>query len=69
MKYLTTKQAGEELGIGNARVRQLILTGRLKAQKFGSRDWLIRPRDLEAVKFRPTGRPPKKARRARHGKA
>jgi excisionase family DNA binding protein len=47
------------LGIGRLRVRQLILKGRLPAEKFG-RDWMIQERDLEKVKVRVTGRPKKR---------
>jgi len=57
-KQLTTQEAAEHLAISTARVRQLILTGRLPAKKWG-RDWIIRARDLEAVQDRPPGRPRK----------
>ena len=56
MKYLTTGDAGRMLGVNASRVRQLILAGRLKAEKFGSA-WMILPRDLEAVRDRRPGRP------------
>ena len=55
---LTTQEAASELGIKPARVRQLILAGRLVAEKHG-RDWLINPDDLDAVRIRKPGRPPK----------
>jgi len=58
MKYLTTKQAAEILGVDDSRIRQLILAGRLKAEKFGHA-WMIRPKALEAVKDRRPGRPNK----------
>ena len=57
-KLLTTQEAGEELGIGRLRVRQLISSGRLPAKKFG-RDWVISKDDLEKVKDRKPGRPKK----------
>jgi hypothetical protein len=43
-------------------VRVLIRSKRLKATKVGH-DWLIDPKDLEAVKVRKTGRP-RKARKS-----
>ncbi len=58
MTLLTTTQAADILGIKQARVRQLILAGRLPAKKHG-RDWIIRERDLELVRVRKVGRPPK----------
>jgi len=57
---LTTAEAGELLGIGAQRVRVLIRTGRLPAQRFGDQ-WLIYLRDLKAVKVRKPGRPRKNA--------
>ena len=65
MKYIGTTQAAKELGLSTGRLRQLILAGRLKAEKIG-RTWLILPRDLDAIRNRPTGRPPKGGK---HGKA
>ena len=44
-----------------SRVRVLIDSGRLKAMKVG-REWLIDPKDLDAVKERKVGRP-RKARK------
>ena len=47
---LTTKEAGERLGISASRVRQLVLNKRLPAMKAG-RDLLIRDEDLELVEI------------------
>ena len=58
MKILTTKQTAALLGINDSRVRQLILSGRLPAQKIG-RDWIIREKDLKKVADRKPGRPKK----------
>jgi len=55
---LTTKQAADKLGVSPARVRQLVLSGQLPAEKFG-RDIVIKASDLTLVKDRPMGRPPK----------
>ena len=59
MKFINTKAAAEILGVNDSRVRQLILSGRLPAQKVG-RDWIIRERDLAKVADRKPGRPRKK---------
>jgi excisionase family DNA binding protein len=57
-KLLTTQQAAEKLGISDARIRQLILNGRLPAQKLG-RDLFIEESDLRLVSERRPGRPRK----------
>lgn len=59
MKMLTTKEAGEILGVNASRVRQLILAGRLPATKLG-RDLFIKEKDLKKVANRKPGRPKKK---------
>ena len=53
---LTTLEAGVELGICQRRVVGLILSGRLKARRFGTK-WLIKRADLDTVRYRPLGRP------------
>ena len=58
-KILTAKQAAKALGVNDSRVRQLILAGRLPAQKFGH-IWLIREKDLAKVADRKPGRPKRK---------
>jgi excisionase family DNA binding protein len=63
MRILTTNEAAAILGVTPARVRAMILAGRLKADKFG-RDWQIREEDLELVKDRKVGRPPQHAEAA-----
>jgi excisionase family DNA binding protein len=55
---LTTKDAGEKLGISARRVLELIAAGRLPAEKMG-RDYFIKPADLAKVKDRKPGRPKK----------
>lgn len=66
-KLYTTESAAELLGVTPARVRQLILEGRLKSEKYG-RDHLIQEPELqwytEEGKKRP-GRPRKKGLRTR----
>ena len=59
--FLTTKQAGEQLGITPDRVRQLILEGTINAEKIG-RDNFIAESEVERVKNlnRKPGRPAKK---------
>ena len=61
MKIITTTEAAKRLGVTPTRVRALIESKRLKAFKYG-REWLIDPKDLEAVKVRKVGRP-RKARK------
>lgn len=56
MDILTTDTAGKELGISGARVRRLILDGRLPAIKLG-KTWLIERKHLQKVAVRKPGRP------------
>jgi len=56
--YISTTEAAEELGITRQRVLQLIEAGKLQAQKFAN-VYMIPRSGLEAVRDRPTGRPPK----------
>lgn len=54
---LTTEEAAARLGVTSARVRAMILAGRLPAQKFGHVH-MIQEADLKLVEGRKTGRPP-----------
>jgi excisionase family DNA binding protein len=56
MKVIGTTEAAKRLGVSANRVRALIDSGRLKAQKIG-REYAINPSDLKAVKVRKVGRP------------
>ncbi len=58
MERLTTKQVGEILGISQRRVIALIEQGKLKADKFAG-VYAIANKDLETVRTRKNGRPPK----------
>ena len=58
MKIISTTEAARRLGVTANRVRVLIRAKRLKAIKVGH-EWLIDPKDLEAVKERRVGRPRK----------
>ncbi len=58
MTLLTTKDAAEKLGVSVRRVQALINNGNLPAQKLG-RDYVIQESDLDLVKNRKPGRPPK----------
>ena len=60
-ELIGTKEAAGELGVIPRRVRALITAGRLKAMLVGG-TYLIRRRDLEAVRVRKIGRP-RKAKR------
>jgi excisionase family DNA binding protein len=57
-KGITTNEAAERLGVSAARVRRLVLDGRLPAEKFG-RDLVINESDLKAFERLKGGRPPK----------
>jgi excisionase family DNA binding protein len=56
--YITTKEAAEKLEVSEGRIRQLVADGRLPAVKVGQTN-LVKESDLELVKDRKTGRPPK----------
>ena len=56
--YITTTEAAERLGISSARIRQLVVSGKLPAQKFGPVN-MVKVADLELIRHRPSaGRPP-----------
>jgi excisionase family DNA binding protein len=59
-RMLTTEEAAARLEVTTARVRQMIIAGRLPAQRFG-RSHMILESDLALVEGRKTGRPPKSA--------
>lgn len=66
-KFYTTESAAEYLGVTPARVRQLIMEGRLKSKKYG-RDHLIKDFDLQeytAEGKKKPGRPVKNNLRVR----
>ncbi len=54
---LTTTQAADVLGVSARRVRALIQSGRLPAERIG-RDWTVRREDLDKLE-RKVGRPRK----------
>jgi excisionase family DNA binding protein len=55
---LTTQEAAAELGVTDSRVRQLIIDGKLPAQRFG-RSHMIKRGDLKGVVIGNRGRPRK----------
>lgn len=55
MKMIGTTEAAKRLGVSSNRVRALIESGRLKAQK----KYAINPSDLKVVQNRKAGRPRK----------
>jgi excisionase family DNA binding protein len=57
-KLLTTKDVAAKLGISDTRVRQIIISGKLPAQKFGN-VLLIQESDLKLLENRTVGRPAK----------
>jgi excisionase family DNA binding protein len=58
--YLTTTQTAKKLNVSQARVRQLIIAGTIKAEKFG-RDNFITDAEVKRIVslVRKTGRPRK----------
>ncbi len=58
LNTLTTEEAAQALGVTPSRVRQMIRSGQLPAKRFGKAH-LILESDLEGVRERPIGRPPK----------
>ena len=58
LNTLTTEEAAQALGVTPSRVRQMIRSGQLPAKRFGKAH-LILESDLEVVRERPIGRPPK----------
>ncbi len=61
--FYTTKEFAEELGLTDAYVRQLILGGKVEAEKVG-RDHLIPAVELEKTKLRRTKRGPEPKKEA-----
>jgi excisionase family DNA binding protein len=55
---LTTAEAGRELGVSPSRIRQLVLAGRIEAERRG-RDLFVTRESLERERVRKTGRPRK----------
>jgi len=53
---LTTNQVAQKLNLTPSRVRQLIMAGRLPAEKIG-RDLFVKEQDLKNFKRQPRGRP------------
>lgn len=58
MQIISTAEAARRLKVSPSRVRAMIKAKRLKAMKVGH-EWLIDPKDLDAVKDRKVGRPHK----------
>jgi excisionase family DNA binding protein len=56
--FLSVAQCAERLGVSRWRVNQLIEAKRLPAEKVG-RAYIINEKNLEAVRERKPGRPPK----------
>lgn len=57
MKLYSTTEAAQELGISPARVRQLLLSGRIPEAIKTSAGWIIPADALEQVRARKPGRP------------
>lgn len=65
--FLTTQQVADELGVTKARVIAMIRAGRLHAEKVGIQ-YLVKPADVDKVRDRKAGRPPKSKPDAKAGK-
>lgn len=61
--YISTNEAAGVLGITRQRVLQLIMSGRLPAEKFAN-IYMIRRTDLRQVEDRTPGRPPKASKKS-----
>lgn len=61
---LTTIDAAKKIGVTDARIRQIIADGRLKADKFGG-SFVIAEKDL--AKYKPNKRGPKPKSRKNKG--
>lgn len=59
MRELTVIEAAEKLGVDPARVRRLVLDGRLRARKPSERIILIDPASVAGFVRLPAGRPKK----------
>jgi excisionase family DNA binding protein len=57
-RLLTTKEAAQILGVHQSRIYALVNSGRLKATRFGNA-LVIKESDLEPIRERKPGRPPK----------
>lgn len=68
IRLLTVAEAAVELGVSHRRVQQLIDSGRLSAEWLGKQR-VIRPADLDAVRHRKPGRPPKEKPKPTKAKA
>ncbi len=59
-KKITTKELAIEVELSDIRIRQMILSGEIKAEKFG-RDYMIDLEYIKIIKNRPERRGRKKA--------
>ena len=58
-EFITTTEAAERLGVSSARVRQMVLSGELPAQKLGPVN-MVKASDLDLVRNRRSAGRPKK---------
>ena len=57
LDLVSTREAARRLNVSVGRIRKLIQEDRIKAQRFGTRDWLIPVAELRKFKRRPSGAP------------
>lgn len=59
--YMGIKEAAREIGVGESRLRQMIVAGTARAVMFSDRVWIMERTEVQRVKALPktTGRPRK----------
>ena len=48
--YLSSQEAGDELGLTDGRIRQMLLAGEIVGEKLGERVWAIPAKEVERVR-------------------
>ena len=61
-RKITTKELATQVDLSDIRIRQMILSGEIKAEKFG-RDYMIDEKFIEVIRNRPERRGRKPAAR------
>lgn len=56
--FLSTSQVADKLGVTRQRALELIVSGRLPAQKVGN-SYIVRASDVDSLELLKPGRPPK----------
>ena len=66
---ITTQEAAKRLGVDDSRVRKLIKSGVIQAEKFGDKSWAVDPASVEAYAQTPrkAGHPKKQKEEETNG--